>query len=218
MKVMSASYRKAIKSGLNETQAINYESYVRRKTRLPTRDSERQKTYNAEFAFESEFPHVRERMEFKECEQFVKRVLKSKLWAQFVNDDMNMRRINKAYRNVSLCEFKSRSWSGMCFGNVIKLDSHTGTNKYVILHELAHSAGFSKHDYRFRWALLKLVSRFLGQAEAKGLKKIFREHKLRYTPPTVKDPQAWLKAARRAPGAIEPIPYYEQIEGEQKCL
>lgn len=191
------SYRKAIKAGLNETQAANYDDYVRRKTRLPTRDSERQKTYNAEFAFESEFPHVRERMEFKECEKFVKRVLKSKLWSQFVNDDMKMRRLQKAYRKVSLYEFKSKSWAGICYGNIIKLDSHSGTNKYVILHELAHAAGFNKHDYRFRWALLKLVSRFLGQAEAKGLKKAFRDHKLRYTRPTVKDPQSWLKSSQR---------------------
>ena len=196
---MTVAYRKAISAGLSKTQAWDYDDYVRRKSRLPTRDSQRQKTYNAEWDFEQNFPHVRERMEFKDCEKFVKRVLKSKLWEQFANDDMDMRRVRKAYKKVNLYEFKSRSWAGLCYGNMIKLDSQSGTNKYVILHELAHAAGFNRHDYRFRWALLKLVSRFLGQAEAKGLKESFRKYKLKYTRPVIKEPVAWLKAVERAP-------------------
>lgn len=196
---MGPSYHKAINAGLSEMQATKYSNYVYRKTLLPMRDSERQKTYNAEFSFEADFSHVRERMDFKDCQKFVKRVMKSKLWEEFANKKCEMHRIDRAPTNVTIVEFNSKSWAGVCYGNLIKLDKITGMNKYVILHELAHAAGFGHHDYRFRWALLKLVSRFLGQSEAKGLKKSFREHKLRYTKPTIKEPEAWLTAASRAP-------------------
>lgn len=195
-------YNSALLEFVDEDLAYKYYEYVLRKSDVHKwKDSERQRTYNAEFAFEKRHPHVTKEMPIKECRKFVKRVLKSKLWEEFVAEKSGygVYGKRKAVKNVKVVEMNSSRFSGVCYGSIIKLDASTGTNKYVILHELTHSAGFNKHDHRFRAALLRLVSRFLGREEAKGLKLSFRKKKLRYTKPTIKSPEAWLNAVKRAP-------------------
>lgn len=191
-------YEEALKF-MNKELAYKYYEYVVRKNTFHWKDSEKTKTYRAEWKFESQFPHVKKPLTLKECERFVNRVLKSKLWSDFDHGRCISTRQNRASKKVQVEEMRSKSLAGSCYGNLIRLDSTSGMNKYVVLHELAHAAGFSKHDHRFRATLLRLVSRFLGRAEAKALKKCFREAKLRVTPPTVKSPEAWLKACERAP-------------------
>ena len=75
--------------------------------------------------------------------------------------------------------------------------------KYLVLHELAHAAGYMNHGVGFRVALLKLVSRFLGPSEAKLLKGCFKEKKLKTSMPSirVKTFEEWLVGYERMEAA-----------------
>ena len=76
----------------------------------------------------------------------------------------------------------------------VRLQPSCGMNKWVVLHELAHSAGHMHHDVPFRQALLKLISRFLGVEVAKELKRQFRKNKVKMTvSQTIKSPEKWLQ-------------------------
>ena len=67
-------------------------------------------------------------------------------------------------------------------------------NKWVVLHELAHTAGHMHHDVPFRQALVKLISRFLGTEVAKELKRQFRQRKVKMTvSQNIQSPEKWLE-------------------------
>ena len=191
-------YNSALLEFMDEDLAYKYYEYAVRKNAHGWKDSERSRTYKAEWEFESQYPHVTKKLTLKECQSFAKRVMKSKLWEQFNHKKDLAVGLRSACKTIQIEQMRSNSLSGVCYGDLIRL-SESGMNKYVVLHELAHSAGFSKHDYRFRECLIRLVSRFLGREEAKALKKCFREKKLRVSAPTIKSPEAWLKAVQRAP-------------------
>jgi hypothetical protein len=71
----TAAYSRAIDAGLTRSQAQRYSDYHRRKTVLPKRDSEKTKTYNAEWKLENEHPELIGPLnEFKDVEKFVKQV------------------------------------------------------------------------------------------------------------------------------------------------
>jgi predicted metal-dependent hydrolase len=190
-------YTDAIKV-MDEEIAYKYYQYAVRKNSHGWKDSERSKTYDAEWKFEANYPHVTKELTLKECRTFAKRVLKSKLWENFNHKNDPAIGLRSACKTVRIEQMRSNSLSGVCYRELIRL-SESGMNKYVVLHELAHAAGFGKHDYRFRECLIRLVSRFLGREEAKALKKCFREKKLRVSRPIIKSPEAWLKAVDRAP-------------------
>ena len=79
-------------------------------------------------------------------------------------------------------------------GGRIRLQPSCGMNKWVVLHELAHTIGHMHHDVPFRQALLKLISRFLGVEVAKELKRQFRKNKVKMTvSQTIKSPEKWLQ-------------------------
>jgi hypothetical protein len=66
-------------------------------------------------------------------------------------------------------------------------------NKWVVLHELAHTAGHMHHDVPFRQTLVKLISRFLGTEVAKELKRQFRARKVKMTvSQVIMSPEKWL--------------------------
>jgi hypothetical protein len=80
----------------------------------------------------------------------------------------------------------------------VALRPNHGTNKYVIIHELAHTAGNMHHDVGFRQTLVKLVSRFLGVQMAKDLKKEFRSRKLKMSvSQNIMSPLKWLESYQR---------------------
>jgi hypothetical protein len=80
----------------------------------------------------------------------------------------------------------------------IALRPNHGTNKYTIIHELAHTAGNMNHDVGFRQTLVKLVSRFLGVRVAKDLKKEFRSRKLKMSvSQSIMSPLKWLESYER---------------------
>jgi hypothetical protein len=68
------------------------------------------------------------------------------------------------------------------FIRTVKL-SPSGSSKYTILHELTHCLGYWNHDRMFRIWLVKMVSRFLGQEEAKYLKQCFKDNGLKMSKP-----------------------------------
>jgi|14BtaG_2_1085337.scaffolds.fasta_scaffold01867_6 hypothetical protein len=184
--------------GMDEDLAYRYYEYAVKKSDFRKwRDSEKKKTYRAEWKFEKEFPNVMEAMTLKECQKFVDRVCKSKLWAQLVSEGF----MGSSKVTVQMMrDMKGRGrLAGCSYGSWIAVSPTGGCNKYVLLHELAHSAGFRNHDHKFRAVVLRLVSRFIGQVESKGLKKTFRAAKLRVSPPIIKSPEAWLRAVARAP-------------------
>lgn len=64
-------------------------------------------------------------------------------------------------------------------------------NKAVILHEIAHvvtSPYVAWHGWEFCDNLLKLVSRWLGQDEARRLRESFKAKKVRYRAPRKRKP------------------------------
>ena len=136
------------------------------------KDSEMGKVYKAEWSVKG----LRDNKlkDIHEVEKFVKRVVKSKTWAQLTNR-----------RNVAVVEMKNVSGGiAACamYGGLIKIKkSHM--NKYVVLHELAHCAGHYHHGRSFRQVLVKLTSRFLGRELANELKAAFKKQKLSYGEP-----------------------------------
>jgi len=184
----------AINEGLTNAQAEKYSAYYRRKTVLPKRDSERTRTYEAEWKFERENRGLMGKLdEFSDVEKFVKQVTASKTWEKVTRYHGKVR-VVKARNMGCRAAFVGRS-----YGSWIEISPAFDYTKYIVLHELAHSAGYSHHHVTFRECLLKLVSRFLGREAASILKANFKENGLRVTPAKPKEPIAWLRAAQRAP-------------------
>ena len=192
--IMQTAYRRALNAGLTTSQAHKYSDYYRRKTILPKRDSEKTKTYTAEWKLENEHPDlIGPLKDFKEVEKFVKQVTASKTWEK-------VSRYHGKVRVVQSRNMGSRAaYMGRSHGSWIEISPAFDFNKYIVLHELAHSAGFNHHHVTFRECLLKLVSRFLGRETAAILKANFKEQGLRVTPSKAKDPESWLKAVKNAP-------------------
>ena len=190
---MRTAYRRALDAGLTRSQAQRYSDYYRRKTILPKRDSEKGKTYAAEWKLETEHPELIGRLnEFKDVEKFVKQVTASKTWEK----------VSRYHGKVSVVKSRNMgsraAYMGRSHGSWIEISPAFDYCKYIVLHELAHSAGYAHHHVTFRQCLLKLVSRFLGRETAAILKSNFKEQGLRVTPSKPKDPVAWLESSRRA--------------------
>ena len=84
--------------------------------------------------------------------------------------------------------------AGQATYGMVRLQPSCGMNKWVVLHELAHTVGHMHHDLPFRGTLLKLISRFLGVEVAKELKRQFRKNKVKMTvSQTIKSPEKWLQ-------------------------
>ena len=188
------AFEMALGAGLSDELSIKYSAYYAKKTkvkktgRTANKDSSKTKVYRAEWAFEKKFPQVKEKMSQKEVIKFFKRVVKSKTYKALSGNkvpELSFMRDMGSYSRIA-----GRAWS--C---EVTLSPSTGMNKYVILHELAHTCGNMHHDIKFRVDLVKLVSRFLGVECAKGLKKEFKEKKLKMTiPTTIMSPLKWLES------------------------
>lgn len=155
------------------------------------RDTERMKTYRAEWAFQSMNPEGsgREFTDIKEVQKYVTRICKSKtytnLWLEAYESrkDKDIGAILRGTKvTVAAKKRNGAGNAGMAYVdlNHIVLDTKTGMNEYTILHELAHCIGHAHHGRSFRQALVKLVSRFMGVHSATTLKKSFKMYKLAY--------------------------------------
>lgn len=154
------------------------------------KDSEMGKVYSAEWSVKD--LHDDKLEDIREVEKFVKRVCKSKTWAQL-----------SKRKHVLVTEMKNVGGGvAACaeYGGLIKIKKRH-MNKYVVLHELAHCAGHYHHGRSFRQVLVKLTSRFLGRDKANALKAEFKKRKLAYGAPRKPLTEAqWKKRKERLVG------------------
>ena len=192
------AYKEGLAVGMSGDIAEKYSNYVTKKTRQIKRnrlqnsyvDSGRNKVYQSEFATERKFPEAREGMSQKEITKYFKRIVKSKTYQSLVTRSGNP--------NPRLEFMKEVRYNARIAGNAtysrVRLQPSCGMNKWVVLHELAHTAGHMNHDVGFRQTLVKLISRFLGTEVAKELKRQFRARKVKMNvSQTIKSPLKWLE-------------------------
>ena len=139
-----------------------------------TKDSERTRTYEAEWMFQRQIQDVKF-ADIAEAEKFAKKIYKSKtwqkLWQESIND--NVAKIFDATPRIVAMSNRNKKNSGYTNGRVVTL-AKTGLNSYTLLHELAHCLGHMHHGRSFRQCLLKLVGVFMGADEKAILKKEFK--------------------------------------------
>jgi putative metallohydrolase (TIGR04338 family) len=145
-------------------------------------DSERLKTYKAEWRFQSNFGSGREFESIAEVQKYVDKITKSATWMKLVEDGWSIEQLfagNKIHV-TGKARNTGRGNAGMATQGRITLDTIVGMNEYTVLHELAHCVGHWHHGRSFRQALVKLVSRFMGRATAEFLTDEFKASKLSY--------------------------------------
>jgi hypothetical protein len=151
-------------------------------------DSGRNKVYKSEWATEAKFPEVKKSMTEKEITKFFKRVVKSKTY-QTLSEKGNS---NPSLEFMKTVNYNARIAGQATYG-MVRLQPSCGMTKWVVLHELAHTAGHMHHDVPFRQTLVKLISRFLGTEVAKELKRQFRARKVKMTvSQVIMSPEKWL--------------------------
>ena len=164
-----------------------------RKNGKYSRDSDKSKVYSAEFKYERTYGQGKKFQNLKEAQKYCDKVLASKTWKKISTAGV---------RNIALAEMSGSRTAGRDWSNNIDLNRRSGLNQYVLLHEMAHSAGNMHHDVRFRIALLKMVSRFIGSEHAAYLKACFKEKKLKVTESSnIKSPEVWKKGYERLAAA-----------------
>lgn len=151
------------------------------------KDSERLKTYRAEWAFTSVNGSGIEFDNIEQVQKYVNKVTQSKTYGKLWLEAYESRK-GKDYgailrgNKISVASKKRNGagYAGMAYvrENHIVLDTKTGMNEYTVLHELAHCLGHMHHGRSFRKDLLKLVSRFIGVDASKKLKEEFKKAKL----------------------------------------
>tara|TARA_A200000159_G_scaffold8949_1_gene7747 strand:- start:773 stop:1423 length:651 start_codon:yes stop_codon:yes gene_type:complete len=139
-----------------------------------SKDSERTKTYQAEWMFQRQILDVTF-ADIAEAEKFAKKIYKSKtwskLWQESIND--NVAKIFDATPRIVAMNARNKKNSGYTNGRTVTL-AQSGLNRYTLLHELAHCLGHMHHGRSFRQCLLKLVGVFMGAEEKAILKNEFK--------------------------------------------
>ena len=149
-------------------------------------DSGRNKVYKSEFATERKFPQAQ--LTEKEITKFFKRVVKSKTYQTLSEKGSS----NPRLEFMKTVKYNARIAGQATYG-MVRLQPSCGMTKWVVLHELAHTAGHMHHDVPFRQTLVKLISRFLGTEVAKELKRQFRARKVKMTvSQVIMSPEKWL--------------------------
>ena len=146
------------------------------------KDSERQKTYEAEWRYQANHGSGREFADIKEVQKYVDKITKSKTYSKLVAEGSNIERLftNNRVKVATKYRNTGRGTAGQATQGHITLDTKVGMNEYTVLHELAHCVGHWHHGRSFRKCLLKLVSRFMSAADAQFLKEEFKAGKLSY--------------------------------------
>ncbi len=164
---------------------IEYKTYLLKHEKKQNKgrrgqDSERLKTYRAEWAFQSQFD-VPEFKDLAEAQKYAKKIYKSKTWSKLWQEGVNgdVTRIFASNPSIVAKQRSSgRGTAGFTNGYTVTLDTKVGLNVYTLLHELSHCLGHMHHGRSFRQCLLKLVSRFMGREAASILKAEFKKAKL----------------------------------------
>jgi len=140
------------------------------------KDSERQKTYEAEWRYQANFGSGREFTDINEVQKYVDTITRSKTYSKLVAEGSNIERLftNNRVKVATKYRNTGRGTAGQATQGHITLDTKVGMNQYTVLHELAHCIGHWHHGRSFRQCLLKLVSRFMSAADAQFLKEEFK--------------------------------------------
>jgi len=143
-------------------------------------DSEKSKTYQAEFAFQKRVK-VKEFENLKEAQKRAKQIYATKKWQKVWKLESRTDRDLMKQPAVVLKERNTgRGTAGWTDGWSVTLDSKAGLDEYTLLHELTHCLGHMHHGRSFRRALLELVGAFIGSDAKKILKEEFTKRKLKY--------------------------------------
>lgn len=167
---------------------LEYKTYLLKQARKQnkgaghTQDSERLKTYQSEWAFQSrvEIPQFKD---IKEAQKFAKKIYKSKTWQKLWNQGVegDVTRLFASNPKVVQKERSSgRGTAGHTNGYTVTLDSIAGFDAYTLIHELTHCLGHMHHGRSFRKTLLSMVGVFLGAEHKKILKEEFKSRKLAF--------------------------------------
>ena len=142
-------------------------------------DSERGKTYQAEFAFQRRYK-VKDFKNLKEAQKRAKQIYATKKWQKVWKLEGRTERDLMKQPAVVLKERNTgRGTAGWTDGWSVVLDSKAGLDEYTLLHELTHCLGHMHHGRSFRRALLELVGAFIGADAKKILKEEFAKRKLK---------------------------------------
>ena len=147
-----------------------------------SRDSERLKTYQSEWAFQSrvKLPQFKD---IKEAQKFAKKIYKSKTWQKLWNQSIEgdvTRLFASNPKVVQKARSSGRGTAGHTNGYTVTLDSIAGFDAYTLIHELTHCLGHMHHGRSFRKTLLSMVGVFLGAEHKKILKEEFKKRKLSF--------------------------------------
>lgn len=148
-----------------------------------SKDSERQKCYDSEFAMLKQINTNTEFVSIEDARQYAKKIYKTKtwekLWRQSVNADVT-KVYSKEPEIVAKFRNTGRGTAGFATMNKVTLDTQAGLNKYVLLHELTHTLGHMHHGRSFRKTLLGMVGTFMGAKEKAILQEEFKKRKLAF--------------------------------------
>lgn len=161
-----------------------------------TKDSEKLKTYKAEWAFQREYGKIKQFDTIRQAQKRCDQITASECWKK-----IRQGKGGNGIDNITV-QSKSRNTGRRTAGwaNVdgIVLDLIAGLDEYTLIHEIAHCAGNWHHGRSFRRDLLKLVSRFMGREAATILKAKFKEKKLACGEPRkAMEFEKWLETKER---------------------
>ena len=147
-----------------------------------TRDTEKRKTYRAEWAYTRNMGGKDTFASIEEAEKFAKRIYKSKTWNKIWEENFRSwqtENVGTRTPMIVAAQRDSKRLGGYTDGQRVTLYK-SGLCKYTLLHELAHCLGHMHHGRSFRKTVLALVGTFLGADHKKELKRCFKEQGLKY--------------------------------------
>ena len=147
-----------------------------------TRDTEKRKTYRAEWAYAKNMGGKDTFASIEEAEKFAKRIYKSKTWNKLWEENFRCWQtadVGSRKPMIVAAQRDSKRLGGYTDGQRVTLYK-SGLDKYTLLHELAHCLGHMHHGRSFRKTVLALVGTFLGADHKKELKRCFKEQGLKY--------------------------------------
>jgi hypothetical protein len=147
-----------------------------------TRDTEKRKTYRAEWAYAKNMGGIDTFASIEEAEKFAKRIYKSKTWNKIWEENFRSwqtENVGTRTPMIVAAQRDSKRLGGYTDGQRVTLYK-SGLCKYTLLHELAHCLGHMHHGRSFRKTVLALVGTFLGADHKKELKRCFKEQGLKY--------------------------------------
>ena len=147
-----------------------------------TRDTEKTKTYRAEWAYTRNMGDKDTFASIEEAEKFAKRIYKSKTWNKIWEENFRSwqtENVGTRTPMIVAAQRDSKRLGGYTDGQRVTLYK-SGLCKYTLLHELAHCLGHMHHGRSFRKTVLALVGTFLGADHKKELKRCFKEQGLKY--------------------------------------